>query len=355
MDKACWKKILISPATSLIEAMQLLNSEALRILLVINENQQLVGVVTDGDLRRHLLKQGTMNATVDQIMNTDPKVALNVESREQMLAKMQNLKILQLPIIDKENKVVGLETLSDLSMQNSRDNAVVIMAGGIGERLRPLTQDCPKPLLKVGNKPILEILLENCIKSGFKNFYFSVNYKADMIRSYFGNGNRWGVSIRYIEEIERLGTAGSLSLLPVRPDKPFFVVNADIVTNMNFDAVLRFHESHVEPALATVCVKQQQSTIPYGVVDIHDQECSLMGIQEKPTRSFFINAGIYVLNPEVLDHLKYNHFCDMPNFLLELVKKKLHVSTFPIYEYWLDVGHHETLIRADAEYSAIFS
>lgn len=355
MDKASWKKILISPATGFIEAMQLLNSEALRILLVVNENQQLVGVVTDGDLRRYLLKHGSMDATVNQVMNKHPKVALITEGRDQMLTKMQQLKILQLPIVDGENKVVGLETLSDLAIQKSRDNIIIIMAGGMGERLRPLTQDCPKPLLKVGNKPILEILLENCIKSGFQNFYFSVNYKADMIRSYFGDGAKWGVSIRYIEESEKLGTAGSLSLLPTRPEKPFFVVNADILTNMNFDTILRFHESHVVPALATVCVKQQHSTIPYGVVDIHDQQCSLMSIQEKPTHSFFINTGIYVLNPEVLEYLKYNHYCDMPNFLLELVKKKFHVSTFPIYEYWLDVGHHETLMRADAEYHAVFS
>lgn len=335
--------------------MQLLNNEASRILLVVNQIEQLIGVITDGDIRRHILKQGKMDATVEHIMNRHPKVATTTDSREHMLSKMQELKILQIPIVNSENKVVGLEILSDLLVQKKRDNIIIFMAGGLGERLRPLTVDCPKPLLKVGNKPILEILLENCIKNGFQNFYFSVNYKANMIRSYFGNGEKWGANIGYIEETEKLGTAGSLSLLPITPTASFFVVNADIITNMNFDTILRFHETNMIPTLATVCVKQQQSIIPYGVVDIHQQHCGLMDIQEKPTRSFFINAGIYILNPEALQHLKYNQYCDMPNFLIELVKNNYHVATFPICEYWLDVGQHETLIRADAEYPEVFS
>lgn len=355
MDRALWKEILISPSLQLIAAMRLLNSSALRILFVVDETQHLIGVITDGDLRRYLLKHGNLDATVAHAMNRHPKIASVVESRDQMLVKMQRLKILQLPIVDEEKKVVGLETLSDLSVQLFRDNVIIFMAGGLGERLRPLTKNCPKPLLQVGNKPILEILLENCIKSGFRNFYFSVNYKADMIRTYFGSGEKWGVNIQYVEETEKLGTAGSLSLLPTIPAKPFFVVNADILTNMNFDTILRFHESNATPAIATVCVRQQQSTIPYGVVDIHNKNFCLVDIQEKPTRSFFINAGIYVLNPEVLTHLKYNDYSDMPNFLVELVKKNFHIATFPICEYWLDVGHHETLSRADAEYREVFS
>lgn len=354
MDRASWRKVLISPAINLIDAMRLLNSEALQILLVVDHNECLIGVVTDGDLRRYLLKYGTMDVTVNDVMNRHPKVALVTESRDQMLVKMQRLKILQLPVVNHENKVVGLETLSDLSMGDLRDNIVIFMAGGLGERLKPLTTDCPKPLLKVGNKPILEILLENCIKSGFRNFYFSVNYKSNMIRSYFGSGEKWGANIQYIEETEKLGTAGSLSLLPTMPKKPFFVVNADILTNMNFDTILRFHESSTTPALATVCVRQQQNMIPYGVVDIHQQSCGLVSIQEKPIRSFFINAGIYVLNPQALAYLKYNQYCDMPTFLVDLVKKNFHIATFPICEYWLDIGHHETLVKADAEYREVF-
>lgn len=354
MDRANWRRILVSANKNVLEAIRLLNRESLQILLVVNKSEQLIGVVTDGDIRRHILQHGNMDATVSQVMNQHPKVAVAIDTREQMLAKMQQLQILQLPIVDQENRVIGLEILSDLLITKKRENSIIFMAGGLGERLKPLTTNCPKPLLKVGNKPILEILLENCIKNGFQYFYFSVNYKANMIRSYFGNGEKWGVNIDYIEETEKLGTAGSLSLLPTKPVAPFFVVNADIITNMNFETILQFHETNTTPTLATVCVRQQQNTIPYGVVDIHQKHCGLINIQEKPTHSFFINAGIYVLNPNTLDHLEYNQYCDMPNFLIKLVKKNYHIATFPICEYWLDVGRHETLRRADAEYQEIF-
>src|SRR3989338_6036877 len=355
MDREIWQEVLIPPSLDLISAMTLLNKVALQILLVVDQSERLVGVITDGDLRRYLLKHGNHDATVDKAMNTTPRVALLGEHHEQMFIKMQTLKILQLPIVDENNRVVGLETLQALSVQKEHDNFILFMAGGTGERLRPLTQDCPKPLLKIGNKPILEILLENCVRNGFRHFYFSVNYKSTMIRDYFGDGRKWGTHIQYIEETEKLGTAGSLSLLPELPKKTFFLVNAYIVTNMNFETILNFHQENSPFAAATVCVRQQKTVIPYGVVNIHEQHCGLINIQEKPTREFFINAGIYVLNPDTLSYLHYNQYCDMPGFLLRLIKENKHVATFPICEYWLDVGHHDTLKRAEAEYMEVFS
>jgi NDP-sugar pyrophosphorylase family protein len=224
----------------------------------------------------------------------------------------------------------------------------------MGKRLHPLTLDCPKPMLKIGNKPILEILINNFTKSGFRKFYISINYKGEMIKAYFGNGEKFGVEIKYIEESQALGTAGSLGLLPSKPADPFFVVNADILTNINFDLVMDYHLSNESHANATVCVRQHENTIPFGVVHISDDDCSLEHVEEKPKKTYFVNAGIYVLDPDVLNSLQYNTYCDMPTFLTELVEKKQHVSTFPIREYWLDIGHHDNLMRAASDYVEVF-
>jgi dTDP-glucose pyrophosphorylase/predicted transcriptional regulator len=353
--KDSWKRVLITPDISIMSAIKRLSDEGMRILLVVDPEQHLIGVVTDGDIRRYILKQGNLELSVDQVMKKDPITASTLEDPEQLLIKMRNLKILHLPIVDDEKKVTGLETVESLSATNIRENWVIFMAGGMGKRLHPLTLDCPKPLLKVAGKPILEILLENFIKSGFKNFYFSVNYKAKMIQDYFGSGEKWGVTIRYIEEAEALGTAGALSLLPDMPEEPFFVVNADILTNMRFDYILDFHQNNPNKASATVCVRQYETMIPYGVVHINEQHQGLLEIEEKPTQISFVSAGIYVINPEVLDSLTFNSYCDMPALLLQLTKQDSYVATFPIREYWLDVGHHENLTQASDEYFEVFS
>lgn len=355
INKDSWQRVLISPDTTVISAIEKIDKEALRILVVVNENRNLLGVVTDGDIRRHLLKHGNLNAPVFDIMNKVPKTALETEDKDQLLMKMQNLNILHLPIINKENQIIGLETLNHLTAKKQRENWVVFMAGGLGTRLHPLTLEYPKPLVKIGNKPILEILLENFIANGFRHFYFSVNYKAIMIQDYFGRGERWGVEIRYIHENEALGTVGSLNLLPEKPTLPFFVVNADIMTNLNFEQILEFHQYHLHQPVATVCVRQYQNTIPYGVVKIDANYHNLITIEEKPTQSYFVNAGIYVLNPTVLNYFPdKNVFYDMPTLLLELVKKNQFVSTFPIREYWLDVGSHDNLSQAIDDYQKVF-
>lgn len=355
INKDSWQRVLISPDSTVISAIEKLNQEALRVLLVIDEQQVLLGVVTDGDIRRHLLKHGSLDVSVQHIMNTYPKTAFETESREQLLMKMQNLAILHLPIINSDNKVVGLETLNHLALKKKRDNAVIFMAGGLGTRLHPLTLDYPKPLVKIGNKPILEILLENFISNDFRHFYFSVNYKAKMIEEHFGCGEKWGVSIQYLQEDHALGTVGGLQLLPEKPSLPFFVINADIMTNLNFEQILEFHQYHLHNPIATVCVRQFQNTIPYGVVHIDPKQHHLMSIEEKPTHHYFVNAGIYVLNPDVLNYFpSKNIFYDMPTLLGDLVKENQLVATFPIREYWLDVGSHENLLRAVDDYQKVF-
>lgn len=354
-DGYAWKRVLVSPEDTLISAIEKMDKEGLQILLVADVAGVLLGVVTDGDVRRHLLKHGSLTAPVSCVMNQHPKTARENENRDQLLMKMQNWHVLHLPIVNEQNQVVDLETLDHLTAKRQHENWVVFMAGGLGTRLHPLTLDYPKPLVKIGTKPILEILLENFIANGFRHFYFSVNYKATMIEDYFGHGEKWGVEIRYIHEDEALGTVGSLKLLPEKPTLPFFVVNADIMTNLNFEQILDFHQFHLHHPIATVCVRQYQNTIPYGVVKIDSQDHNLTGIEEKPTHAYFVNAGIYILNPAILSFLPENKvFYDMPTLLLDMVKQNQFVATFPIREYWLDIGSHENLTQAIFDYQKIF-
>lgn len=350
-----WRNVVISKEKSILSAIRHMDEEGLRVLLIIDNLERLCGIITDGDIRRYILKNGSLENNVEHIMNKNPVTAFAEETRDQLLAKMNSSGILHLPIIDNNNRLVGLETLDSIYTGKNRDNMVVFMAGGIGKRLHPLTVNCPKPLLKVGDKPISEILLEVFIKSGFKNFYFSVNYKSDMIREYYGSGKKWGIEIDYIEENNMLGTVGSLSLLSSLPDKPFFVVNADILTNVDFGHILDYHLSQDKKSYATICVRQHQISIPFGVVHINEDDHSLFKIEEKPIQNYFVSTGVYILEPDILKHLSYNSFCDMPQFLTHLVEKGLHISTFPIREYWLDIGHHDNLFQAATDYTELFS
>ncbi|HLB43357.1 MAG TPA: nucleotidyltransferase family protein [Gammaproteobacteria bacterium] len=353
--KQSWRNVLIDANTTVLSAINQLNNGAWRILLVVNNDMRLLGVITDGDIRRHLLKKASLEVPAQQIMNKHPVTACISENQDQLLAKMHALGIMHLPIVDDQNRVVGLETFDSIYAKQSRENLVVFMAGGTGKRLHPLTIDCPKPLLKLGSKPISEILLENFIRCGFKNFYFSVNYKANMIRDYFGTGTKWSINIQYIEESEALGTAGSLSLLPFIPEQPFFVINADILTNINFGHIMDFHQEQKSNPQATLCVRLHQNTIPFGVINIHEADHRLLNIEEKPKTNYFVNAGIYILEPQSLEHLSFNSYCDMPNFLTYLVKQNLYVATFPIREYWLDIGHHDNFVKAATDYLEVFS
>ena len=355
MNKDVDISVLISPETSILTAIEKMSKTGLAVVLVVDDERKLLGVITDGDIRRYLLKCGDLKASSHIIMNKNPKVAKDTDSKAQLLAKMQAFHILHLPIVNQTGQVIGIETLRSLTEKKCKSNKVVFMAGGLGTRLHPLTLEHPKPLLKIGQKPILEILLENFIAAGFQDFCFSVNYKAGMIKSYFGDGSKWNVRIAYLEERSALGTAGSLNLLPEKPTEPFFVVNADIMTNINFDQILTFHQFNVHHPIATVCVRQYESTIPYGVVNMDEENHGLTSIEEKPTNSYFVNAGIYILNPDVLYYFSnQNQYCDITTLLQTLITHKKYVATFPIREYWLDVGNHESLTQASSDYQKIF-
>lgn len=345
-----WKEILVLPGTSIREAIRVLDKSAKQIVLVVDGNNRLLGTVTDGDIRRGVLRGLLLDDSVQKIMNLHPTTAKVNETRANILVLMKSKSLHQIPIIDDDGCVVGIEILDELIQTLQRDNAVVLMAGGLGSRLGPLTNDCPKPLLKVGSKPILEIILENFIEYGFHKFYISVNYKAEMIEEYFGNGSQWGVNISYLRENERLGTAGALSQLPVKFLKPLVVMNADLLTKVNFQQLLNFHSEH--RAKATMCIRDYDFQVPYGIAKI--EKYRLIGIEEKPVHRFFVSAGIYVLEPKVLELIPSNTFFDMPNLFEELIKQNDEVVVFPIREYWLDIGRIDDLEKAKGDFTEVF-
>jgi len=339
------EKLLISQETPLIKALETIDRGAFQIALVVDEHRRLLGTVTDGDVRRAILRGVSLDVPVSAVMNRQPKTFRQDMDRETMLTLMQYLNLRQFPVVDDENRVIGLVRLEDLLQQRSCDNWVVLMAGGLGTRLGELTRDCPKPLLKVGSKPILEVILENFIASGFHQFYISVNYKADMILDYFGDGARWGVEIRYLHESKRLGTAGALSLIREIPKEPLIVMNGDLLTKVNFRQLIDFH---IETgAAATMCVREYEFQVPYGVVKVDSHR--FVGIEEKPVHKFFINGGIYVLNPEVLRLIPQDTYYDMPNLFDELVRNHLDASVYPVHEYWIDIGRKDDFERANVD------
>lgn len=345
-----WRNVLITPETPIVKAIEIIDRSGLRIALVVNENGRLLGTVTDGDVRRAILKRLSLDEAVSAAMNPAPSYVYHEQSRENAIQLMKSKKLHQIPVLDKNLRVVGLEIADELFTPPPRDNWVLLMAGGLGRRLEPLTENCPKPLLKVGDKPLLETILESFIEQGFKNFYISVNYKADMIKKHFGDGSRWAVEIKYLQEDKSLGTAGALGLLPTKPEEPLLLMNGDILTKMNYGKLLDFHNKDL--AEATICVKEYTNHIPYGVVTIKKNQ--LLKIEEKPQRLFFISGGIYVFNPTVLDYISPGSSVDIPVLLKTLLAHDKKVAAFPIREYWIDIGHFEDYQRANNDFTKVF-
>lgn len=345
-----WKQILIPPSASILRAIETIDQGALQIALITDGDGRLLGTVTDGDVRRGILRGVGLDREVSEIMNIHPITASSQDTQETILATMKLRRLQQIPIIDRDGLVIGVQVLADILRSNQRDNWVVLMAGGLGTRLAPLTNDTPKPLLKVGTKPLLETIMQNFIEYGFHKFYLSVNYKAEMIRDYFGDGSRFGVEIRYVHEEKRMGTAGALSLLPERPEETFFVMNGDLLTKVNFQQLLDFHQEH--GAAGTMCVREYDFQIPYGVVKTDKHR--LMGIVEKPVEHFFVNAGIYVLEPECIDLIPQDEFYDMPSLFEQLIARQRETSVFPIREYWMDIGQMADYERANGEFAEVF-
>ncbi|GAK44775.1 putative mannose-1-phosphate guanyltransferase [Tepidicaulis marinus] len=347
---ADWKKAALPESATIREAIASLDRSALQIVLIVDGESHLKGTITDGDIRRALLRGEGMEAPVTKAMKENPITAGPEIDRATVLKWMKQFGIAQVPVVDHGGHIVGLETLNQLVRQQDSGNWVVIMAGGLGTRLRPLTEDLPKPLIPVGGKPVLEGIIERLAEQGFKRLFLSVNYQSEKVEDYFKDGSKWGVEITYLEENKRLGTAGALHLLPERPVEPFLVMNADLMTDIDFRRLIDFHNE--QEADATMGVRDYRLQVPYGVIDTRGHR--ITGIVEKPVQSYFVNGGIYALSPSVLSYVPEDEMYDMPELFEALIKDGGLAAAFPIHEYWIDIGRFEDLDKAQEEYGAVF-
>ncbi|OBT10103.1 alcohol dehydrogenase [Vibrio sp. UCD-FRSSP16_10] len=342
-----WQKTLITELSTIKQALEIINSEALRVAVVVDKDKKLLGMVTDGDIRRGLLNNLTLADPVVKIMNTNPIAALEGTSKEQLVDLMDKKQILSIPLLNENGVILGLETLHSAMRKECRQNPVFIMAGGFGTRLKPLTDNCPKPMLKIGGKPILETVINSFVKAGFVNFYISTHYMPEQIENYFGDGSNRGINIEYVYEEQPLGTGGALGLLPnnLSDDLPLIMINGDVLTKVNFSRLLEFHLDN--NADATMCVREYDYQIPYGVINGEGNKITSM--VEKPVQRFFINAGIYVVSPKIFKSVPRNHKVDMPTLLEQQMEKDSDVLMFPIHEYWLDIGRMDDFNRAQSD------
>ncbi|EGR1063796.1 TPA: nucleotidyltransferase family protein [Vibrio cholerae] len=347
----CWQKTLISESSTIKQALEIINSEALRVAVVVDKNKKLLGMITDGDIRRGLLNDLMLSDSVVKVMNSKPITAKQGASKDQLVELMERKQILSVPLLDQENKVVGLETLHSALSKDRYQNPVFIMAGGFGTRLRPLTHNCPKPMLKVGDKPILETVIKSFIKAGFSNFYISTHYMPEQIHQHFGDGSNLGVSISYVHEYTPLGTGGALGLLPedMPRDLPLIMINGDVLTKVDFQRLLNFHLEN--DADATMCVREYDYQIPYGVISGEGNRITSM--VEKPIQRFFVNAGIYVVSPRVIQSVAKNQKIDMPTLLEQHMQERNNILMFPIHEYWLDIGRMDDFNRAQIDINTL--
>lgn len=332
------------------EALGIIDSGAMQIALVVDDNDKLIGTLTDGDIRRGILRGLDLDSSIETIVFKEPAVAKIASTKEEILKIALSKKLHQIPIVDDNGIILDLKEIEELVEPKIKTNRVILMVGGLGTRLRPLTQDTPKPMLKVGNKPILQTIVEKFAEYGFVNITMCVNFNASIIRDYFGDGKEFGVNIDYVLEQKRMGTAGALSLLKEHPSEPFFVMNGDLLTNVNFEHIFSYHV--LNKATATMCVREYDYEVPYGVVKMNDNK--IIEIAEKPVQKFFVSAGIYMLSPEILDLIPQDEFYDMPTLFEKLIKLSKNVISFPIREYWLDIGRMEEYQRANEEYKEIF-
>ena len=346
-----WRSAVLPPEATMEEAIRCLDQTALRMVMVVDSDGHLLGTITDGDIRRSLLKFLPMTESVKEVMFTTPSVASQEESRESILAAMKARDLLHMPIVDTDGELVGLETLQHLLSAKRYDNPVFLMAGGFGKRLHPSTEHTPKPLLKVGQKPILEAILDQFVLAGFHNFFISTHYKAEMVRDHFGDGSQWGITIQYIHEESPLGTAGALGLLPKKQiGLPLIMMNGDLLTKVDFEHLLNFHNEHGGDV--TMCVREYDFQVPYGVIESDHHRVT--SIVEKPVHNFFVNAGIYVLSPKILEQVDGTNYLDMPHMLETVIEQEGQVNMFPLHEYWLDIGQMEQFEKAQHDSAEIF-
>lgn len=337
-----WCQAILSADATIQQAIRNLDQVAIKIVLVVNEAGELEGTISDGDIRRGLLKGLDINSPIASIIHHNALVVPPEMGRGMVMQLMVANKIQQIPVVNERRHIVGLHLWDEITTPTVRPNLMVIMAGGMGTRLRPHTENCPKPLLLVAGKPMLEHIIERAKLEGFSRFVLAIHYLGHMIENYFGNGEHLDVQINYLREQAPLGTAGALGLLNPRPDAPFVVTNGDVITDIRYGELLDFHSRH--DATATMAVRVHEWQHPFGVVQTRGVE--IVGFEEKPIARSHINAGVYALEPDALSVLSAEAHCDMPTLFERLQAKAKRTVAYPMHEPWLDVGRPDDLGRA---------
>ena len=345
-----YRKILLNPTSTIKQALQIIDGGAIQIALVVDKDEKLLGTVTDGDIRRGLLNNLSLTDSIETIIFKTPTICSIEDTKEKILEIALAKKLHQIPIVDKDGRLIGIKEIDELLKPEYKSNRVVLMVGGLGTRLRPLTDHTPKPMLKVGNKPILETIILNFKKYGFVNIILCVSYKSEIIEEYFKDGSEFGVNIEYVHENKRMGTAGALSLVKEKLNESFFVMNGDLLTNINFENMMEYHLSN--NSVATMGVREYDFQVPYGVVKTDG--INIVSIEEKPVHQFFVSGGVYVLNSAVLEYIPEDEFYDMPTLFEKLIEEKEKSISFPIHEYWLDIGRIDEYEKANREFCEVF-
>lgn len=342
--------LFATPTTSFAEIAKIIDDGQLGIALIVDKEKRLIGIVTDVDIRKGLVQGYTLDEIADKIIIRNPTVAYVGETRKAILARMQQKAIRQVPVLDDDGVVVGVEIIKDLyKSEHTKKNKVVIMAGGTGQRLMPLTNDTPKPLLLIGKRPILGTTLLMIQQYGINEVFVMANYLAEKIENYI-QALDIGIHITVIKEQEPMGTCGALSLLPQEKfNEPFIVMNGDVLTNINLSHLLDFHQ-YLAPA-ATICIKEQSFGFPYGIIEM--QNHYLKRIIEKPKYVRYINTGIYVFDPLVFKYVPDMHF-NMPDLCETMMAKGEKICCFPVREFWIDIGQKKDYEKAQSEYHINF-
>jgi dTDP-glucose pyrophosphorylase len=337
-----WRQAILSKNSTIGQVIANLDQVAIKIVLVVDKAHKLVGTISDGDIRRGLLQGLDLNSSIARLVNHNALVVPPEMSRNMVMQLMVVNKIQQIPVVDSQQLVIGLHLWDEIAIPTRRTNMMVIMAGGRGTRLLPHTENCPKPMVEIGGKPMLEHIIDRAKLEGFNQFVLAIHHLGHIIESHFGNGERFGVTIDYLREDSPLGTAGALSLLSPRPDAPFVVTNGDVITDIRYGELLDFHSRY--EASATMAVRVHELQHPFGVVQMQGVE--IIGFEEKPIARSHINAGVYVLCPDVLSELTSGAVCDMPSLFERLQAKAKLTVAYPMHELWLDVGRPADLKMA---------
>jgi dTDP-glucose pyrophosphorylase len=342
MAKDIWRQTILPITVNIKDAIKVLDDVALKILLITDENNVFIGTVTDGDIRRGLLRGLNLDSPVKEIVNQKSLIVPPSLNQELVLQIMISNKIQQIPVLNEQGLVVGLHLWDELKTNKQLSNIMIIMAGGKGERLHPQTLNCPKPLLPFNGKPILEHIIFHAKRQGFNHFILAIHYLGHMIEDYFGNGEKFGVKIEYLRENLPLGTAGALSLLRNKPKESFIVTNGDIITNVDYTQLINFHQEN--KASATMAVRNYEWQNPFG--EIRTKGIEIIDFEEKPIYRSYINAGVYALENSTLNLLENSKYCDMPTFINRIKKNSDRVIAFPIHESWNDLGSPKDFAKA---------